>query len=1078
MEYQLSQRAGRHILSKFINFTCYRIRRRWSLPLPVTELPELDIQVRGFPQVYPWQIWCLWALEERLYALSGAATFLSDLAAREQCVRDLEALAQWPRYTVTDKLGLPYGHAVQLMTTALQEWQWLPEPTQQALRDALQRAVEEGIPLVPVALQELASTEDLLTKPTPHQYLHNIPLIAQAALANAAETIEHPECKRLSSRFLHLYQARLALYHEGLTEGISYDGYLYNFALGWLSTQPKAVRQGIILHPAMLDLEQQARGLACPGQVWKSAEIGDVEPLEMPFVWSALARLQQWAFSPSREALLDAVPVERLRADALWIRAQLKRALADNADSGYELAISPVQQSTAALTLATGLGNDDISVVMSLCCSPMNHVQADSGSLLIGHAGHWWITDPGYQQYLKTSEREFTLGPEAHNTPVVNGLAQTSKAASLLYSGGHGEQSAYAVVDLSACYPAEAKVEIATRAIWRLGHEQVVVCDTVVAAPESTVAYHWHGDAEAFWGEQKGAVSLYQDATYQTLWIQSGQQPLSLAHQHRLRGSRGPCTLQVTQPSSLTHHWWSFSFSDSPPDLQATGTKAYVGEIRLNLVDLLPEVLAPPSLDVAIHRDQLQVSIRHGDELLAPATNNGWQVSLSINGAPSDTFQSSGRRRMLPIPAIRVDDIVTLSASRAGGYTTDADVIERILTPSEKQAICSIPLRVYAEVAANRVTGRCELLPGAIEGNVEYAFYLLVEGQKTQVRWYEAAATHTFTLMSDEAGKSVQVRGFAQSSKSTDKKFSAVSLPFDTYPITVETSTMPESSNENAMEIITAELKSLEKTLLQASKDNASKFTKDVITIQNRLYSQLESLSWLQRRLAIKGQLPPLRGWATSPDVLLRLHSHIMATHPSIIVEFGSGASTLVITDALRQNGTGKLISIEHSNYYGLQTLSTLEAEQLQGWVDLRIGDLAPWKGAHLNPEDAEKPSRWYPPSLLKDVENVDLLWVDGPPGATCLFSRYPALPALADKLSPNAEVWIDDTIRQEEKDICERWAKDHGFALEYYSLEKGLGRLTRPTASAASLALPQVIDEPHPERALGLDFSLPDEKA
>jgi hypothetical protein len=129
---------------------------------------------------------------------------------------------------------------------------------------------------------------------------------------------------------------------------------------------------------------------------------------------------------------------------------------------------------------------------------------------------------------------------------------------------------------------------------------------------------------------------------------------------------------------------------------------------------------------------------------------------------------------------------------------------------------------------------------------------------------------------------------------------------------------------------------------------------------------------------------------------------------------------------------------------------------------------LKPWEGEHLNPEDAEKPSRWYQVELLKDVESVDLLWVDGPPGATCLFSRYPALPALANKLSPLAEVWLDDTIRQEEKDICERWAKDYGFELEYYPLEKGLGRLTRATSSTAPIALPQAFDEPHPRACAG----------
>lgn len=255
---------------------------------------------------------------------------------------------------------------------------------------------------------------------------------------------------------------------------------------------------------------------------------------------------------------------------------------------------------------------------------------------------------------------------------------------------------------------------------------------------------------------------------------------------------------------------------------------------------------------------------------------------------------------------------------------------------------------------------------------------------------------------------------------------------------------------EQEPDILTPELAALEASLSSKNKEVANKLTRDLITVQNRLYAQLESLSWLQRRLAIKGQLPPLRGWATSPDVLLRLHAHIMASRPRVIVEFGSGASTLLIADALRQNGAGKLISIEHSDYYGAQTLATLEAEQLQTWVDLRIGDLESWEGEHLNPEDAEKPSRWYSRSLLEGISNVDLLWVDGPPGATCLYSRYPALPALADQLSLRAEVWMDDTVRQEEKDICERWAEDYGFEVEYYPLEKGLGRLLRPGGKGA----------------------------
>ncbi|MGP4971192.1 MULTISPECIES: class I SAM-dependent methyltransferase [Psychrobacter] len=227
--------------------------------------------------------------------------------------------------------------------------------------------------------------------------------------------------------------------------------------------------------------------------------------------------------------------------------------------------------------------------------------------------------------------------------------------------------------------------------------------------------------------------------------------------------------------------------------------------------------------------------------------------------------------------------------------------------------------------------------------------------------------------------------------------------------------------------------------------DDINKLNQNIIKSQNLIYSQLESLSWLQRRLLPKTQLPALRGWASSPDVLLYLHTHIMQTKPKVVVEFGSGASTLVIADALSQNGEGMLFSIEHSDGYGAQTLFQLEQNCLQNWVDLRIGGLVLWEEEHLNPEEASKPSLWYPISLLQDIENVDLIWVDGPPGNTCPYSRYPALPALSNQLSENAEVWMDDTIRQVEKDICEDWAQKYGFDLEYITLEKGLGRLTRP---------------------------------
>ena len=48
------------------------------------------------------------------------------------------------------------------------------------------------------------------------------------------------------------------------------------------------------------------------------------------------------------------------------------------------------------------------------------------------------------------------------------------------------------------------------------------------------------------------------------------------------------------------------------------------------------------------------------------------------------------------------------------------------------------------------------------------------------------------------------------------------------------------------------------------------------------------------------------------------------------------------------------------------------------------------------------------------------------------------------DKLSKCAEIWIDDTVRNSEKVICEEWASRYHFDLEFVNLEKGLGWLRR----------------------------------
>ncbi|WP_417604619.1 class I SAM-dependent methyltransferase [Oceanimonas baumannii] len=222
-----------------------------------------------------------------------------------------------------------------------------------------------------------------------------------------------------------------------------------------------------------------------------------------------------------------------------------------------------------------------------------------------------------------------------------------------------------------------------------------------------------------------------------------------------------------------------------------------------------------------------------------------------------------------------------------------------------------------------------------------------------------------------------------------------------------------------------------------------NKILKELTTVSNNLYSQLESLFWLQKRLNLKKQLPPLRGWPVSPDFLLKLHTYITEEKPKTIVETGSGVTTLVITDALRHNGTGHLYSLEHLEFYGNQTRYNIEIESLQDWVSIRTGPVINWTSEHIN-QDNGKPSMWYPLHTLDNIENIDLLIVDGPPASTCPYARYPALPATFNKLSPRAQVWMDDANREDEIEICKHWAKEFNMDIDFIPLEKGLCVLSK----------------------------------
>ncbi len=190
--------------------------------------------------------------------------------------------------------------------------------------------------------------------------------------------------------------------------------------------------------------------------------------------------------------------------------------------------------------------------------------------------------------------------------------------------------------------------------------------------------------------------------------------------------------------------------------------------------------------------------------------------------------------------------------------------------------------------------------------------------------------------------------------------------------------------------------------------------------------------------LAGGAPLPVPGGWAASTDLLGEVLRAIAAQRPQRVVELGSGLSTLVIAAALRSNGGGHLVSIDAEGDYAAVTRAQLQRQGLSDWAEVRV---APLK--QLSFEDSTRP--WYDTSLLADLEDIDLLLVDGPPTLRRADIRYPALPYFWKRLNPGAIVLLDDAARPAERAMAEVWRQrfpDGRF--EHLRLEKGALRVVK----------------------------------
>lgn len=564
---ELRNRAGRFLAQSRLRVEYYRIRRSLSYPLPVRSFHVAALPLRGFPSAdYPWSIWLAWALEERIHTLGHAADATGDPAMRQAVARDLRALAGWPAFRQLGKPDLCLGHCMRTLWTAWRAWPWLGEELRRDLAAAFARAVADVLPLSTALHGGLRSSAEVLDRPEPHALLHNIPIIGTVGAAVAARAIGHPAGAEFDRRLAILFAALLDGRRLGIHEAVAYDGYVLDFMADWLAALPEAERLPFLAHPRLGDFLAQSRLLAAPGDATAVCEIGDVEPERMPFHLSAQAKLQALRWDAERAGWLARLPPAALRSDALAVL----RALAPAA--GLPATSRGAHDVDYAAVLRSGDEAGDLAVAMAASASPMGHIHHDNGSVVIGSGGRWLLTDPGYQQYLGTRERDFTIGPRAHNAPLIDGHQQSAKRVERPRLDAPAAGIWRMRLDLTACYPAAAGARRIERCVWLLDRTAVVVCDSLDLQRAGGLAYHWHGHAAAAWWIADGGASLCCDEL-PPLRLSSPQVRLDEAMLDRLPGSRGQLTLSVplAVPAGRTRIWWLFAAGEVGT-LDASGT--------------------------------------------------------------------------------------------------------------------------------------------------------------------------------------------------------------------------------------------------------------------------------------------------------------------------------------------------------------------------------------------------------------------------------------------------------------------------------------------------------------------------
>ena len=213
---------------------------------------------------------------------------------------------------------------------------------------------------------------------------------------------------------------------------------------------------------------------------------------------------------------------------------------------------------------------------------------------------------------------------------------------------------------------------------------------------------------------------------------------------------------------------------------------------------------------------------------------------------------------------------------------------------------------------------------------------------------------------------------------------------------------------------VTSSLEELDRRVNQ-EEIRANKFVESrALRLAQESYVSGSAIAFLSSEIRPVRPLWFTRSYAATPELLAFLYLEILETNPALVLDIGSGMTTVIAGYAMKKNDFGQVFGVEHSKEYAGKTEDLVRNHEVSDRAQVILAPLTP---VAIGPTKYN----WYDLKKLPQGQ-IDLLVVDGPPGDSGRHARFPAVEVLRDRLSPTATIILDDVERPDEQEVLDRW--------------------------------------------------------